>query len=167
MCIGIPRWHSGKESTCQCKRCKRRGLNPWVGTISLEEGMATHSNILAWEIPWTEGPSGLQSTELQRVGHDWARAHANMCIIPRVSVLWKIVDPSGFSTQEFDPLDTLKIYYYSNYYFYKTYLQFQNDLRFRYRNKSTVPVVGPGDCLGLTNPDSYSQSHSLPVLSTA
>ena len=35
--------------------------------------MATHSNILAWEIPWTEGPGGpggLQSMELQRVGHD-------------------------------------------------------------------------------------------------
>ena len=34
--------------------------------------MATHSNILAWEIPWTEEPSGLQSMELKRVGHDLA-----------------------------------------------------------------------------------------------
>jgi len=32
--------------------------------------MATHSNILAWRIPWTEEPEGLQSMELQRVGHD-------------------------------------------------------------------------------------------------
>ena len=31
----------------------------------LEEGMATHSSILAWEIPWTEEPGGLQSIELQ------------------------------------------------------------------------------------------------------
>ena len=31
----------------------------------LEEGMATHSNILAWKIPWTEEPGGLQSIELQ------------------------------------------------------------------------------------------------------
>ena len=38
----------------------------------LEEGMATHSSILAWEIPWTEEPRGLQSMGLQRVGHDWA-----------------------------------------------------------------------------------------------
>ena len=37
---------------------------------SLEEGMATHSSILAWRIPWTEEPGNLQSTELQRVGHD-------------------------------------------------------------------------------------------------
>ena len=37
----------------------------------LEEEMSTHSSILAWEIPWTEEPGGLQSTGLQRVRHDW------------------------------------------------------------------------------------------------
>ena len=36
----------------------------------LVEGMATHSSILAWRIPWTEEPGGLQSIESQRVGHD-------------------------------------------------------------------------------------------------
>ena len=36
----------------------------------LEEGMATHSSILAWRIPWTEEPGGLQPTGLQRVTHD-------------------------------------------------------------------------------------------------
>ena len=36
----------------------------------LEEGMTTHSSILAWRIPWTEEPGGLQSIGLQRVGHD-------------------------------------------------------------------------------------------------
>ena len=36
----------------------------------LEEGMATHSSILAWRIPWTEEPGGLQSTGSQRVGQD-------------------------------------------------------------------------------------------------
>ena len=36
----------------------------------LEEDMATHSRILAWRISWTEEPGGLQSIELQRVGHD-------------------------------------------------------------------------------------------------
>ena len=30
---GIPRWHSGRESTCQCRRCKRCGFDPWVGKI--------------------------------------------------------------------------------------------------------------------------------------
>ena len=38
--------------------------------VSLEKGMATHSSILAWRIPWTEEPSRLQSMGSQRVGHD-------------------------------------------------------------------------------------------------
>ena len=37
--------------------------------VPLEAGMATHSSILAWRIPWTEEPDGLQSIELQRVRH--------------------------------------------------------------------------------------------------
>ena len=37
---------------------------------SLEQVMATHSSILAWRIPWTEEPGGLQSMGLQRVGYD-------------------------------------------------------------------------------------------------
>ena len=41
------------------------GFHPWVGKISQEEGMATHSSILAWEIPWTEETGGLQSTGSQ------------------------------------------------------------------------------------------------------
>ena len=56
------------------------GKNPpamqetWVRPLGqedlLEEGMATHSSILAWRIPWTEEPGGLQSMGLQRVRHD-------------------------------------------------------------------------------------------------
>ena len=46
----------------------------WVRSLSwedpLEEGMTTHSSILAWKIPWTEDPGGLQSMGSQRVGHD-------------------------------------------------------------------------------------------------
>ena len=38
--------------------------------------MAPHSSILAWEIPWTENPVGLQSMGLQRVGHYLATEHA-------------------------------------------------------------------------------------------
>ena len=37
---------------------------------ALEKGMATHSSILAWKIPWTEEPGRLQFMESQRVGHD-------------------------------------------------------------------------------------------------
>ena len=46
----------------------------WVGSLGpqdpLEEGMTTHSSILAWRIQWTEETDGLQSIGLQRVGHD-------------------------------------------------------------------------------------------------
>ena len=46
----------------------------WVRSLgqedALEKGMATHSSILAWRIPWTEEPGGLQTMGSQRVGHD-------------------------------------------------------------------------------------------------
>ena len=46
----------------------------WIQSLGwedpLKEGVATHSSILAWEIPWTEEPGRLQSIGLQRVGHN-------------------------------------------------------------------------------------------------
>ena len=53
------------------------GLIPGLGR-PLEEEMATHSSILAWRIPWTEEPGGLQSIGWQRVGHDWAHTHLGL-----------------------------------------------------------------------------------------
>ena len=41
-----------------------------LGWESLEKGMVTRSSILAWKIPWTEEPGGLQSMGSRRVGHD-------------------------------------------------------------------------------------------------
>ena len=59
---------SGKEPTCQCRRHET-----WVQSLGwedpLEEETATRSSILAWEIPWTEEPGGLQSMGSQRVRH--------------------------------------------------------------------------------------------------
>ena len=46
------------------------GSIPGLGR-SLEQGMATHSSILAWRIPWTEEPGGLQSIASHRVEQDW------------------------------------------------------------------------------------------------
>ena len=49
----------------------------WVDP--LEKGMATHSSILAWRIPQTEKPGGIQSMKSQRVGHDWmTNTHAHI-----------------------------------------------------------------------------------------
>ena len=45
---------------------------------AVERKMAAHSSILAWEIPWTEEPGGLQSMRLQRVRHDLATEHARI-----------------------------------------------------------------------------------------
>ena len=46
----------------------------WVQSLgqedAMEKRMATHASLLAWRVPWTEEPGGLQSMGLQRVGHD-------------------------------------------------------------------------------------------------
>ena len=59
---GLPRWLSGKESACNAGDV---GLIPGSGR-SPGEGNGNHSNILAWEIPWTEEPGGLQSMGSQK-----------------------------------------------------------------------------------------------------
>ena len=67
--MGFPGGVRGKEPVCQCRRHKRRGFDPWVGKIFWRGGLATHSSILAWRIPRTEEPGGLQSigfTELDK-----------------------------------------------------------------------------------------------------
>ena len=80
----------------------------------LEKEMAIHPSTLAWKIPWTEEPGGLQSMESQRVGHDWATSlifylssiydlSISICVIyvfckrfclERHIWLWKIITPS-------------------------------------------------------------------------
>ena len=45
-------------------------FHPWVRKIPLEKGMATHSSILAWRIPWTEEPGRIQSIGWHSVRHD-------------------------------------------------------------------------------------------------
>ena len=66
---GLPWWLISKESICNAGAAGDMGLIPGLGR-SLEEGMVTHSSILAWRITWTEEPSGLQSVELQGVRHN-------------------------------------------------------------------------------------------------
>ena len=62
----------------------------WVSSLGeedpLEEQMATHSSILAWRIPWTEEPGGLQSIGVQRVRHDWATEHARTHLLSRLLI---------------------------------------------------------------------------------
>ena len=56
--MGFPGGASGKEPACQCRRHKRCRFDP-SREDPLEEGMATHSSILAWRIPWTGELGGL------------------------------------------------------------------------------------------------------------
>ena len=66
MAEGFPGGSDGKESACSAGE-----LGSVLGSEGpLEEGMATHSRILAWRIPWTEGHGGLLSIESQRIRHD-------------------------------------------------------------------------------------------------
>ena len=64
--LDFPGGSGGKESACNAGHL---GLIPGLGR-SLEKGMATHSSILAWRIPWTEEPGGLYYMRSQRVRHD-------------------------------------------------------------------------------------------------
>ena len=66
----FPSVASGKEHTCQCSRCKEMQIRSLGWEDTLGERVATHSNILAWRIPWTEEPGGPQPMGSQRVGHD-------------------------------------------------------------------------------------------------
>ena len=58
--------------------------------VPLEEGMATHSSILAWRIPWTEEPGGLQATRSQRVGHDWSDLACTHATVLKWIVQWHL-----------------------------------------------------------------------------
>ena len=76
--IGFP-GPSSKGPICQCRRQETQVLFlGWEDPV--DNRMATHSSVLAWRIPWTEEPGGLQSIGLHRVRHDWgdlARTHAH------------------------------------------------------------------------------------------
>ena len=64
----------------------------WVQSLgreeSLQKGMATHSGILVWRIPWTEEPGRPQSLGLQRVGHDRATNNTHALYLSK-TVLFK------------------------------------------------------------------------------
>ena len=77
----------------------------------LEEGMAIHSNILAWRIPWTEEPGRLQSMRSQRIGYNWSNGRhtststhllssfphsLSICIIYDVSMLLSLIPVQSY-----------------------------------------------------------------------
>ena len=73
----------------------------WVRSLgqedSLEEGVATHSSILAWRMPWTEEPGGLQSIGLQKVGHNCS--DLALTVSTQIQTDWK-PDPQATAFKE-------------------------------------------------------------------
>ena len=63
----LPRWLSGEKIHLPMQETQAQSLG---GQDPLEKGMATHSSVLAWRIPWTEGAGTLQSTETRK---SWTR----------------------------------------------------------------------------------------------
>ena len=79
------------------------------------EGNGTHSSILAWIIPWTEKPGGLQSMGLPRVGHDWSNLACTYLIILQshsyayVLEKWTAIDTTKRHGQEREHYNTTKL----------------------------------------------------------
>ena len=114
--IGYPLQHSWASLVTQVVKNPPAMQETWVWSLGwedlLEEGMATHSSILAWRIPWTEEPGRLESMGLQTVRHDWATKHSTAhgklwtplyekyvqrkliilarCAVKEISFLWRI-----------------------------------------------------------------------------
>ena len=101
-----------------------RRFDPWVWSLGqkdpLKKGMATHSSILAWGIPWTEEPGGLQFMGLQRVGHDWA---FNDLLLSPNSIYSCVFRYVFVSTLFFKSLINSN---YSNYWYIQIYFSFSN-----------------------------------------
>ena len=68
--IWLPWWLSGKEISCQCRN---HGFYPWASKIPWRGKLATHSSILAWEIPCQRSLVGYSPWGHKRVGHDLAK----------------------------------------------------------------------------------------------
>ena len=72
MNLGFPRWLSGKESACKCRRLKTCRFDPWVGKILWNRKWQPEPVFLPGKIPWTEEPGRLHSMGFQRVERNWA-----------------------------------------------------------------------------------------------
>ena len=79
---------------------------PWVWSLGwkdpLEKEMATHSNILAWRIPWTEESGGLWSMGSQRIRHDWATfIHSVIQYLFFSGLFYFVLSPPGSAMHAF------------------------------------------------------------------
>ena len=79
--VGLPRWHSGKESACQCRKCNRCSLDPWIRKIPWRRKWQSTPVFLPGKIP--EGWWVI----IYGVRHDWAHTHTHTLCMP-ISLSW-------------------------------------------------------------------------------
>ena len=90
--LRLPKWLSGKESTCQCRRCKRHRFNPWVRKILWREWLSTPV-FLPTEFQGQRSLAvikSIQYTGLQRDRHDWERYKLYL----RTTHIFRVWNPS-------------------------------------------------------------------------
>ena len=78
--LSLPLWFDGGSGGKEFAWIQETQLQSLGQEHLLEKGMETYSSILAWRIPWTEEPSGLQSMGSQKVRHDWATNTCNLVV---------------------------------------------------------------------------------------
>ena len=82
----------------------------WVQSLGwedpLQDGMATHSSVLAWRIPLTEEPGGPQSMRYQKARHDWATKHSTATTFPHLRSLFLSGTFSKFKPAKLETLET-------------------------------------------------------------
>ena len=94
ICVSSHDWASPGGSAVKNLPAMQEVQETWVWyprqEDPLEEGLATHPSILAWRIPRTQEPSGLQSMGSQRVGHRWSDwAHTNAPVMIILGLIWE------------------------------------------------------------------------------
>ena len=116
--VSVKGSNSKKKSTCSAgDQIQSLGRED-----PLENGMTIHSSILAWRIPWTEEPGGLQSMGLQRIGHYWATftvfhfLSERLLQLTRKSIMYRITPlcctnmPLSITLQDVNIHDRLVLY---------------------------------------------------------
>ena len=100
--MGLPRWHSGEESTCQCRRHKRHRLDPWVGKISWSRKWQPIPIFLPGIFHGQRNLVGLQSMGSQTVGHTehtYTHTMSTSSMPGGVQVMWDSSHEEGRSVQ--------------------------------------------------------------------
>ena len=97
--IGLPRWQGGTQSTCQCRRIRRHGFDPWVRKTPWRRKWQPTPVFLPGKLHGQRSPGRLQSMGLQRLRHNWATAYPHRNFPTRMSTwwLWPVIHRGQFA----------------------------------------------------------------------